>query len=84
MRIRSIASSVPTRRVGTEDIVERVRQASASSLPPEQIEQVIKRLRILFRLAGSRDHYERGSGERAGVFVMSAAREALKNMQGKP
>ena len=77
MRIRSIASSVPTRRVSSEEIVERVRQASASYLPPGQMKQVIKRLRILFRLAGSGDRYERGRGERSGDFVLRAAREAL-------
>jgi 3-oxoacyl-[acyl-carrier-protein] synthase III len=78
MRIRSIASSIPTRRVSTEEIVERVRQASASSLTPDQMEQVIKRLWTLFRLAGSRNHYERAMGERSGDFVLNAAREALK------
>jgi 3-oxoacyl-[acyl-carrier-protein] synthase III len=55
-----------------------VRQASASYLPPEEMEQVIKRLRILFRFAGSRYHYERARGERSGDFVLSAAREALE------
>jgi len=77
MRIRSIASSIATRRVTCEELVERVRQASASSLPPRQIEKVIKRLRMLFRIAGSRDRYERGDGERSGNFVRRAAREAL-------
>jgi 3-oxoacyl-[acyl-carrier-protein] synthase III len=77
MRIRSIASSIPTRRVSSDEIVERVRQASASYLPPEQMEQVIKRLRILSRLAGCRYRHERASGERSGDFVLRAAREAL-------
>jgi 3-oxoacyl-[acyl-carrier-protein] synthase III len=77
MRIRSLASSIPSRRVSSEETVERVRQASASYLPPGQIEQVIKRLRILLRLAGSRDRYERGEGERSGDLVLRAAREAL-------
>jgi len=77
MRIRSIASSVPTRRVSSEEIVERVRQASASYLPPGQMKQVIRRLRILFRLAGSRDRYEREREERSGDFVLRSAREAL-------
>jgi 3-oxoacyl-[acyl-carrier-protein] synthase III len=70
--------------VDNEEIVERVRLASASSLPPEQIEQVIKRLRILFRLAGSRYHFERGRGERSGDFVLKAAREALEKADLRP
>jgi len=62
MRIRSIASSIPSRRVSCEETVERVRQASASHLPPRQLEQVIKRLRMLLRFAGCRDRYARGGG----------------------
>jgi 3-oxoacyl-[acyl-carrier-protein] synthase III len=42
------------------------------------MEEVIKRLRILFRFAGKRYHYERGRGERSGDFVLRAAREALE------
>ena len=77
MRIRSIAASIPSRRVSCEDIEQRVRQESAADLPPEQMERLIKRLRILFRFAGSRDRYEREKGERSGDFVLKAAREAL-------
>ena len=77
MRICSIASSIPTRRVSSEEIVERVRQETAPHLAPGQMEQVIKRLRILFRLAGSRDRYEREREERSGDFVLRSAREAL-------
>jgi 3-oxoacyl-[acyl-carrier-protein] synthase III len=84
MRIRSIAASSPTRRVTTEELVERVRQASASYLQPKQMAEVVKRLGILFRLAGARGHYERSNGERSGDFVMSAAREALKNADLRP
>jgi 3-oxoacyl-[acyl-carrier-protein] synthase III len=84
MRIRAIASSIPTRRVSSEELVERVRQASASYLPPGQMKRVIKRLRILFRLAGSRYHYEREMGERSGDFVLKAAREALAKAELRP
>jgi 3-oxoacyl-[acyl-carrier-protein] synthase III len=73
-----MASGVPTRRLSNEEIVERVRQKSAPHLPPGQMEQVIKRLRILFRFAGSQDRYVRERGERSGNFVLKAAREALE------
>jgi 3-oxoacyl-[acyl-carrier-protein] synthase III len=77
MRICSIASRIPSRRVSSEEIVERVRQASASYLPPGQMKQLIRRLRILFHLAGAGYRHERENGERSGDFVLSAAREAL-------
>jgi 3-oxoacyl-[acyl-carrier-protein] synthase III len=79
-----MASSVPSRRVSSDEIVERVRQESAPYLPPGQMEQVIKRLRILFRFAGSEDRYMRETGERSGHFVLRAAREALAKADLRP
>jgi 3-oxoacyl-[acyl-carrier-protein] synthase III len=64
--------------------MERVRHASAAHLPPGQMEQVIRRLRTLLRLAGSQNRYEREEGERSGDFVLSAAREAIRKAELLP
>lgn len=84
MRIGGIGASMPERVVGNEEILERVRQASAPHLTPEQLGQVLGRLRNLFRLAGSEHRRHRAEGERARDFAIRAAHKALAMAEVRP
>lgn len=84
MRIRSIACSVPSRRVSNDDVIGLVRQSSAPHLSPRQIEQVVSRMRSLFRVSGSKYRHWRENGELARDFAVRAAGEAMEKAELSP
>jgi len=84
MRIRGIACSMPSRRVGNEEVIELVRQASAPLLSPAQMGRVVARMRSLFRLSGSKYRRHRSEGELARDFALRAATEALERAELSP
>jgi 3-oxoacyl-[acyl-carrier-protein] synthase III len=84
MRIRGIAASIPSRCVNNEEVLERVRQASTPSLSAEQMEEVLRRLRLLMRLSGCKCRRYLSEGEHARDHALRAANEALEKAQCLP
>jgi len=84
MRIRGIAASLPSHRLGNEELIEIVRQANASHLSPERLDDLVARINSLFRISGARYRHVRQDGEMASDFAVRAAREALDKAALRP
>ncbi len=84
MRIRGIACSMPSRRVGNDELIELVQRASAPYLSSQQMGQVVARMKSLFRLSGSKFRRHRSDGEMASDFAVRAAQEALEKAELLP
>jgi len=78
MVIRSVASSIPERRVSNDEVVEAVRRASAAHLSGRQMERMLARLRTLFRRSGASFRRWRDNGEPARDFAVRASRQAIE------
>ncbi len=77
MKIRSMAASLPARRVTNDDVADLVRHASSPHLPSERLDEIVDRLDGMMFFAGCKHRRIRGAGERAGDFALRAAKEAL-------
>ncbi len=83
MQIASVACSMPERVVTNDELLAEVAAHSAALLDG-QLEAVLRQLRALFRLSGTRERRRRAPGERAFDFARRAAEQALERASLRP
>lgn len=78
MKISALQHAVPSQRITNDWIVERIREQSAGSLQPGELDRLESRLRAAFATAGTRVRYALAEGERAVDIVLRAGIQALE------
>lgn len=77
MKFAAVESRLPSREVTNDDVVARVRAASARHLPPDQLRVLEDLLQACFDSCGTRVRYHRDDGETALDLATEVGERAL-------
>ena len=84
MKICGLGCSMPERVVTNDDVLKQVAEQSAPHLQAGELEQVLGKIRALFRLSGTKERRLTADGERAYDHAKKAGEIALERARMKP
>ena len=82
MKVESVKVSLPTKLMTNHVVLEQIRQQSTDT-PPDKLEQILSRVRILLRLSGSKERYWREEGETPIALLKDAYKNAMHEAHWK-